>query len=126
MSVPDEAARLLSLAERDLRSMGAVVEEPDFAEETYGFLAQQTVEKALKALIESQGVLYPLTHDLAKLFALVGNRGLIEPFQDLAALFPYAVLFRYGEADDAEPFDRQALHDRLAAFLQTVRQELRL
>ena len=59
MSARDEAKRLLALAERDLRSMGAVIEQPEFAEEV-------------------------------------------------------------------EPFDRQAHRDRLAVFLQAVRQELRL
>ena len=124
MSVPSEADRLLALARRDLRSLGAVVDEPDFAEETFGFLAQQAVEKALKGLLEASGVTFPLTHDLGRLYALVPDRTTIEPYEDLTDLFPFAVIFRYSNADDAEPFDRQALHDRLDRFLEAVRTEL--
>ena len=126
MNERSEAERMLALAHRDLRSLSAVTDNADFAEETFGFLAQQTVEKGLKAVLSAQGVVYPLTHNLETLFGAISGAVALEPYRDLTGLFPYAVLFRYSEAEESEPFDRKALHDRLIGFLGAVRSEIAL
>ena len=65
------------------------------------FLAQQCVEKYLKAFLTLYRVHFPRTHDLVELLNLAApvhsTLALLKPF--LSTLQPYAVAFRYpGEA----------------------------
>ena len=39
----------------------------------FGFLAQQSCEKLLKALLGSNGIAYPLTHQLGELYKLLAK-----------------------------------------------------
>lgn len=59
MSDLKEAAHLLRMARKDVQAMHALA-SPETADiETFGFHAQQAVEKILKAWLALQGVLYP-------------------------------------------------------------------
>ena len=49
MSDLEQARHLLRIAERDIRSLDVVAGESAFADESFGFMVQQAVEKALKA-----------------------------------------------------------------------------
>jgi hypothetical protein len=51
MSPAEDALLLLRLAERHLGSLRGTLDPGSFAEEDWGFLAQQTLEKLLKALL---------------------------------------------------------------------------
>lgn len=61
------------------------------------FLAQQSIEKALKAMLAIHGVAYRRTHDLVLLESLAADAGLAVPVAHdvLVRLGPYAVEFRY-------------------------------
>jgi HEPN domain-containing protein len=85
----------LARAHDDLRSARIRLRRPDeMSAEIGAFHAQQAAEKAMKAVLIRRGVAIPRTHDLEELHRLVG--GGFEPKADeLAALTPYAVQFRY-------------------------------
>lgn len=59
-------ATLLQASARDERSL-----QFDLDSEVFGYLAQQAVEKLLKALITAHGISYPFTHDIGSLVAQV-------------------------------------------------------
>ena len=61
------------------------------------FHAQQAVEKALKAVLVSRGIDFPLTHDLENLLEILRESGAEVPEQldEIGELTPYAVETRY-------------------------------
>lgn len=72
--------------------------DPEVADEIVGVHAQQTVEKALMAVLETRRVDYPYTHDLARLFQLLDDSGGAPADRDDAlSLNPWAAEFRYGD-----------------------------
>jgi hypothetical protein len=76
MAMSEESGRLLEMARRDFRALAAMVEDHEaFADEVFGFHAQQAVEKAVKARLDELGTAYPKTHDLDELFSLVADAG---------------------------------------------------
>ena len=70
-----EAAHLLRMARKDLQAMRALASPENADIETFGFHAQQAVEKALKAWLALQGILYPRIHDLDRLLNILRERG---------------------------------------------------
>ena len=64
MSDLEQAVELLKLAERDFRALKGMTDPEVFAEEIFGFVAQQAVEKSFKAWLALLGATYPFTHDL--------------------------------------------------------------
>jgi len=88
---PEEDARaILRLALRHEQSLAASL-DPAFAQENWGFLAQQCVENLLKGLIVLSGEQPPLSHDLERLQRLAG---VVLP-EELLALQEFAVKARY-------------------------------
>ena len=76
--------------------------------------------RTLKAVLIRQGLEYDFTHDLAVLLRQVEAAGLSVParVEDIAALTPFAVQFRYTPLEDQDDFDRQAA-SQLAETLLT-------
>ena len=120
------ARYLVSLAERDIRSLQVVEDALLFPDETAGQLAQQAAEKLLKAWIACMGEVFPLTHNLKQLLDIVEKRNSdASEFRDLEPLSPFAVEFRYKFLpEDAKPLDRHDLASRLNALLERVRTEI--
>ena len=69
-----EATRLLRIARRDLK-MARRLLDPDVEEASWGWAAQQCLEKALKAWLHVLGVQPPATHDIARLLLLLQQAG---------------------------------------------------
>ena len=117
------AQALVSLAERNMRSIRGMEDLATFADETAGFHAQQAAEALLKAWIACMGEVYPLTHDLESLLDVIEKRSPdASQFRDLAPLTPFADKYRYQFLPaDAEPLDRQGIASRLEALLKRVR-----
>jgi HEPN domain-containing protein len=89
---------LLTKARNDALVLGKVAGDAEVADDIVGFHAQQTVEKALKAVLETRGVDYPHTHDLARLFELLDDSGGAPgDSEEVLALTPWAAEFRYGD-----------------------------
>ena len=99
----DLARHFLALAERDLRAFQKLVDDPDVDEATVGFLAQQAVEKCLKAVLARHDRPFRRTHDLVELLDILADAGApLPPHADtLDELTPYAVEFRYGFVEPA-------------------------
>lgn len=75
MSDSKQARVLLEAARRDLRALEGMRDSAVFADEIFGFHAQQAAEKLLKAWLAIEGVLYPRTHDLDHLLRLLEQHG---------------------------------------------------
>lgn len=123
MSEIKHARALLDLAEKDFKALGGMEDTLTFADEVFGFHAQQAVEKTLKAWLAALGLEYPLTHNLARLLALLEKQGAgVDEFWDLAEYTAYAVEYRYGTLGMAEePLDRPAVIRQLQILLHRVR-----
>jgi len=103
MSELKYARALLVMAEKDFRALQGMGDAAIFADEIFGFHAQQCVEKTLKAWIAALGGEYPLTHNLARLLVILEDQGEeVKDFWDLAEYTVYAVEFRYGPLDMVE------------------------
>ena len=122
----DQAHALLEFAARDLRALEGMSDATVFAEEIFGFHTQQTAEKALKAWLAIEGVVYPKTHDLSHLLNLLEEQGVATArYQELIEYTAYAVQLRYEALDvDSEPLDRGNAVERLRALLDRVRRIL--
>ncbi len=87
----DKASADLATARREIR----VRSEPNY--DAVCFHAQQSVEKALKAVLQENDVNIPKTHQLMDLLALCakvdGSYLMLQA--DLISLEGYAVMFRY-------------------------------
>lgn len=113
---PEEDARaILRLALRHEHSLAASL-DPAFAQENWGFLAQQCVENLLKGLIVLADQQPPLSHDLGRLQLLAGARlpGELLELQD------FAVKARYSAEDTPLPASRE----RLLALIRQLRGEM--
>ncbi len=117
MAEPDLARILLTAAERDRQAYDKLAADPDMHDSVAGFHAQQTVEKALKAVLARERLVFRRTHDIAELLDLIQDNGLSgPPYADcLDELNPYAVEMRYGLVEPG-PLNRSGV----AAWLQAV------
>ncbi|HNR31797.1 MAG TPA: HEPN domain-containing protein [Candidatus Hydrogenedentes bacterium] len=122
MAACDEARQLIQAAKKDWRALGAMTDPEVFADEIFGFHAQQLIEKALKAWLCLLDIEYPHTHDISLLLRLIAERGCsVEPLLDLIAFNPYAVQYRYDAFDEmGETFDRDAAIARVGEVLGMI------
>jgi HEPN domain-containing protein len=69
-------------------------------DDVVGFHAQQTVEKAIRAVLVLNGIDFPRTHDLDFLVARVKEQGLPAPgaIANVGWLSPWAAQVRYDES----------------------------
>jgi HEPN domain-containing protein len=91
-----------------------------------GFHAQQSVEKALKAVLAHASVVFRRTHDIAELLDLIEDSNIDLPphARYLDELTPYAVEMRYGLVG-VSGLDRQELARVLQDVLEWSRTRLR-
>jgi HEPN domain-containing protein len=115
----EDAALLLITVRRHLRSM-AMSLDPAFAQEDWGFLAQQALEKVLKASIVLADAEPPLTHELSTLADLAGVS--LTPL--LLGLQPFAVKARYSAEETPLPGDRQLILAALEGLTQGLEARL--
>ena len=124
-----ELARLLlQKARQDLTLVKKVGDDETIADEILGFHVQQTIEKAIKAVLTRLGIQYEYTHDLSVLYQQAGNVGVDPPatLDAVEALGPFAVQFRYVLYADLD-FDRKAdvaLAEEFLGWAHTVIESL--
>jgi HEPN domain-containing protein len=95
------ALELLKIAEGDLLSAQALNESPKGRRENICFLAQQAIEKSLKAVLVWLQIPFPLVHDAGVLVAKM-PAPLTPPLgYDLSVLTSYATVRRYEESRSA-------------------------
>ena len=124
MSDLDHARQMLAMARRDLKALGGMMDAEIFAYEIFGFHAQQTAEKALKAWITALGCSYGFTHDLGLLLDSLNKLGAdCTIFSDLPDLTIFAVHFRYDDAGDECGFpEREELLEKVTRLVTHVDQ----
>lgn len=126
MSDLKQARALLEAAKRDYSALRGMGNADVFADEIFGFHAEQAVEKLLKALLALLGQPYPATHDLARLVDMLKEHGEeAARFDELVEYTPYAVQFRYGANDpSAMPLDRDTAIQRVKVLLEDVQRRV--
>ena len=95
----EEALRLLRLARRDGETFELLAPLPKAGMAALGFHAQQSIEKALKAICALRGLEMRRTHDLAALGQAILDQGAELPLSidELRTLNPFAVEYRYDD-----------------------------
>jgi HEPN domain-containing protein len=118
----DHALQMLEMAKKDHQALTHMLDAGSFSEEIFGFHAQQTIEKALKALIASRGLEYPKSHDLSALLKIVEDHGEnLSEFSSLEDYTIFAVQYRYEAYDESEELlDRQEVVTVTSALLARV------
>lgn len=121
----EQARAMLRMAHKDFNALVGMQENPLFADEIFGFHVQQAVEKVLKAWLCVCTDTYPMTHELARLLALLESRGVeVEAYWPLVQYTIFAVQARYEEGivDLDEPIDRVMEIQNVRALLTHVEQ----
>lgn len=123
------AEDLITEAENDLRALKEMKDKTECVDRVFGFHVQQAIEKSLIAWIINTGVEFPLTHNLARLLAILEENGQdVEQFWDLVEYTAYAVAFRNdADAIAEDPLDRtealsntQRLHDHVWGIIDAT------
>jgi len=113
--LPDACHVLLKKGQDDERLALVVVGNAAILDEQIGFLAQQAIEKAVKAVLSYHRAPFRRTHDLSELLDLLKshNIGFPSELESSVALTPFATQMRYdylpSEADDEHALDRPTL-----------------
>jgi hypothetical protein len=124
MNEPEQASNMFIMAKKDFYTLQLMLKDPGFADEVFGFHAQQAVEKALKTWLISVQHQHPKIHDLHTLARLLRESGqsLPERFEALLDLTAFGTVFLY---QSSEPFDdnldRAGMVDKIGDFLAFVR-----
>lgn len=95
----DYAQELLRIAQGDLDSAVGLFQITAGRPENIIFLAQQSVEKYIKAVLVHLEIAFPLLHDLGVLVALLPDDKMPAEGFELMELNPFASVRRYHEGD---------------------------
>ena len=122
MKKQKHAIGLLQKARDDLRALQAMLDAKTFTDEIFGFHAQQAIEKALKAWIDSLGLEYPITHDISVLLRILSQSGIvIREHKFLISFNSYAILFRYVTSEGKMPaIGRRKAIDGITKLLERI------
>lgn len=115
----EEARRLLRLAQCDRETFDLLLPLEKASLAAIGFHAQQSAEKALKAVAALRSIEVARTHDLVALGQAILDDGvtLPLPLDELRGLNPFAVEFRYD--DEIIPtISRAELDAQLTAIIR--------
>ncbi len=121
----ERARTMLRMAYKDFNALIGMQENSLFADEIFGFHIQQAVEKALKAWLCVHNDTYPMTHELARLLALLETRGIeVSAYWPLIQYTIFAVQARYEEGitELDEPIDRTMEIQNVRVLLTQVEQ----
>jgi len=97
----EEALKLLRLAQAGRDTFVYLIPAVHLRDASVLFHAQQAIEKAFKAVMTAENVPFGRSHNLLVLAAALQEFGMETPYppDEVAALNPYAVLFRYDNED---------------------------
>lgn len=101
----NHAKVLLGIAAADLEAAKVVLESQVGRKEIAAFLAQQSIEKSIKAVLISLEIPVPMVHDAGVLVAKLPNQFTPPRGYDLSELTTYATVLRYREGDSALSHD---------------------
>jgi HEPN domain-containing protein len=120
----DVADALLAKAVGDEAGLRALVDNHDVPDHVVGFLAQQAIEKAIKAVLIARDIPFERKHDIDYLCSLIEDAefDLTPELSAAVALTPWAVEFRYADPFDAPPLDRTKALETVAAVREWATQ----
>jgi HEPN domain-containing protein len=121
------SSAMIKMAKKDLAALeGMLDDRVHFSDEIFGFHAEQSAEKALKAWISATGAEYPFTHDISLLMNTLIKSGVsMSEWADLLELESFGVQFRYEEIEMSdEPVDRIAVLKRVKQLISIVEESL--
>ena len=119
-----EASRLVRVARRDLK-MARRLLDPDVEEASWGWAAQQCLEKTLKAWLHILAIKPPATHDLARLLLLLDQSGVdVSDLLPLRAFTTFAVQFRYDDEPEELGLNRFEWCNRADALIELVQSQI--
>ena len=109
-NVPGSAKEWMDHAQSDLAFAKLAAGNQNILATQICFHAQQSAEKAIKAVLRSRNIDFPLTHDLDVLLELAEKASLSIPtdVQKAGELTPYAVEARYPSGTDSHESDVQS------------------
>jgi HEPN domain-containing protein len=119
----NHARLLFGMAQKDFKALAGMTDTNVFADEIFGFHAQQVVEKLLKTWLSLLGIEYPRIHDLEELFEILEEHGqnVSSLFRTLIDLTDFAVMFRYEAYEDQDqPLDRPKIIEKISTLLSYV------
>jgi len=121
-SVSDESRRWLRFSLEDLSEAKRLVSNEEYIPRHACWLAQQSVEKALNAILIFLQIDFPRKHDLDALRNLIPDGWKIrEEHPDLAELTEWAVLARYpGDWPDPSPTDARRAVKQARSVWETI------
>ena len=95
--VPGSPDEWMNHAKSDIRLAHLAASDAQVRREQACFHAQQGAEKAIKAVLRSRQIDFPLTHDIEELLELAEKGGipLPQPVREAGSLTPHAVESRY-------------------------------
>ena len=104
----DLAKQLLQRASDDEAAARAMLPVGSVTDMIVGMLAQQAVEKSIKAVLAARGVDFPFTHDIGGLARICAEAEVPLPddMGEADQLTPYAGALRY-DAEDPKLVDRE-------------------
>ena len=124
MNDRDFARALFEMAKKDVQALHGMTDATVFADEIFGFHAQQAVEKCLKAWIAALDTEFPLTHDISLLLSVLADKNApVADFWDLVEFTAFAVQFRYTAFDQITPLNRTDILqkvDNLFFYVQSI------
>ena len=91
----DEVLPWLAVVERDLNAARNCLFGPEPTEEAAAYHCQQAAEKLVKAVLVSEAVNAPYSHDIRVLVGLLPKSPLTTLLLPLARFTPYATAYRY-------------------------------
>jgi HEPN domain-containing protein len=122
MIVSPEAEGWLAFAAGDLRAARLLLSDATVPSRIACFHAQQAVEKALKAVLIAESIVFRKTHDITVLVGLTPSTLATElAYIDVLLLQPWAVDGRYpGDLPDASAIEAAEVVEVAATVLATV------
>ena len=123
--MPDikQAAAMLRIAQRDLAALQGMADTAVFADEIFGFHAQQAIEKCLKAWMCALGLNYPFSHHINRLLVLLRDAGAdVEDlwWSDEFTLFAHQARYEEGHIEADAPLNRQHINAQISQLLARV------
>ena len=117
-----EAKRWLTYAHSDFNAARTLLQNPDHYPRQVCFLAQQSAEKALKAILVYLEIEFSFTHDLDRLRDLIPESWQLKSkYPDLADLAIWAIESRYpGDMPEVGEMDAEQALKTAEALYETI------
>ena len=110
----------MRVAHRDVTALAGMLDKAVFADEIFGFHAQQTIEKSLKAWLCAVGQTYPFSHDLNRLLVMLQSVGAdVEAlwWADEFTVFAQQARYEDSHLDSDAPLDRPSILKQLGSLM---------